>query len=310
MPTYHGSDGEQLYFSDDGDGAPVVMLAGGAARHPDYLADFGGVADRRRITVQLRGVGDSPMSATRERNSWWRQAEDIAALRDHLGVDRLTMVAHSAGTRLAIAYAAQFPSDVDRLLLVTPPAGYLVDGPDDTDRIRDRRRGDPEFEAALVRLSEGPPDSDAEFTAWNRSAGAVGYASWGPRQIEHSRVGTWNFAAVRQFFSVPAPDDLAGRLTEVVAPVLVVVGAEDALTGVEQAAAMAELFPNGQSSVINGSGHYPWIDQPEAFARVVADFLAGLRGRQIDGAPLLTCGDGGRESVGCQRRHQAGRRVR
>ncbi|MFD0555906.1 pimeloyl-ACP methyl ester carboxylesterase [Stackebrandtia endophytica] len=310
MTAYHGSDGEQLSFSDDGDGAPVVMLPGGAARHPDYLADFGGVADRRRITVQLRGVGDSPMSATRERNSWWRQAEDIAALRDHLGVDRLTIVAHSAGTRLAVAYAAQYPSDVERLLLVTPPAGYLVDVPDDTDRIRDRRRGDPEFEAALLRLSEGPSDSDAEFTAWHRSAGAVGYASWGPRQIEHSRVGTWNFAAVRQFFSVPPPDDLAGRLAEVAAPVLVVAGAEDALTGVDQAVAMAELFPHGESSVIDGSGHYPWIDQPEAFAEVVADFLAGLRGRQVDGAPLRPCGDGSRKPVGRHRWHQVDRRVR
>jgi pimeloyl-ACP methyl ester carboxylesterase len=42
--------------------------------------------------------------------SRWRQADDIDRLRDSLGLNRCAIVAHSAGTRLAIAYAAQFPS--------------------------------------------------------------------------------------------------------------------------------------------------------------------------------------------------------
>ena len=279
MPGYRGADGAQLYFSDDddsgGEGAPVVILPGGAARHPDYLGDLAGIAaHRRRLTLQLRGTGESPLSPSTERNSWWRQAEDVAALRNHLGVDRLTVIGHSAGTRLAVAYAAQFPSDVERLLLITPPAGHLVDVPGDTARIQERRHGDTVFEAAMARLKEGPPDSEEDFNDWQRAGGAAGYASWGPRQIEHSQIGAYNLTAIRQFFSVPPPDDLAELLGVVTAPVLVVAGAEDALTGVDQAVAMAGLFPNGDSTVVEASGHYPWVDQPSAFAAAVEGFLA------------------------------------
>jgi pimeloyl-ACP methyl ester carboxylesterase len=65
------------------------------------------------------GIGD--------RGSWWRQAEDVDRLRASLGLNRCAVVAHSAGTRLAIAYAAQFPDRLAALLLITPPASYLIE---------------------------------------------------------------------------------------------------------------------------------------------------------------------------------------
>ncbi len=55
------------------------------------------------------------------------------------------MVAHSAGTRLAIAYAARFRDRLSALLLITPPASYLVDVPSDASTLAAARMADPVF---------------------------------------------------------------------------------------------------------------------------------------------------------------------
>jgi pimeloyl-ACP methyl ester carboxylesterase len=63
-------------------------------------------------------------------------------------------------------------------------------------------------------------------------------------------------------------------LTSVRAPVLVVAGAQDALTGLAPVLALAERFPAGRSVVIEAAGHYPWVEQPTAFRRAVDPFFS------------------------------------
>ena len=116
MPCYETSDGCTIHFDDvprAGASVPLILLAGGAARHPSYLGDLAGLANQHRLIVpHLRGVGRTRAPSSQERGSWWSQAEDVEQLRIHLGLERVVLVAHSAGTRLAIAYAAQFPRRV------------------------------------------------------------------------------------------------------------------------------------------------------------------------------------------------------
>jgi pimeloyl-ACP methyl ester carboxylesterase len=106
MPIFTGSDGATLHYDDLGNGRSleVIAPAGGAAMHPRYLGDLAGLADHQRLIVpHLRGVGNSPLPATVEVASFWRQAEDIERLRVHLGLERVLLLGHSAGTRLAIS---------------------------------------------------------------------------------------------------------------------------------------------------------------------------------------------------------------
>ena len=56
--------------------------------------------------------------------------------------------------------------------------------------------------------------------------------------------------------------------------VLVVAGQQDGLTGLAPVVAMADMFPSGTAAVIDGCGHYPWVEQPEEFSRVVREHLA------------------------------------
>ncbi|GAA4602960.1 pimeloyl-ACP methyl ester carboxylesterase [Actinoplanes octamycinicus] len=275
MPSYSGSDGTPLHYDDHGpaDRPPVIVLAGGAARHPDYLGDLAGLTGRHRLVVpHLRGVGRSPAGPS---GSYWDQADDLDELRRHLGRDRLVIAGHSAGTRLATAYAARFPERVAGLALITPPATHLVDTPPDAEELIARRRGEPVFDAAAAAAKAGPDLSGAEaFAAWFRVCAPLGYAAWGPAEQAHAAVGEFALPAMVAFFSVPPPADFAARLGRVTAPVLVVAGAEDCLTGLAPVVALAGLFPAGRAEVLPKCGHYPWVERPDEFRLVLDEYLS------------------------------------
>ncbi|WP_222706630.1 alpha/beta fold hydrolase [Lacisediminihabitans profunda] len=97
MPRYRGADDAELFFEDRGVGPPIVVVAGGGPRHPDYLEDLAGLGDHYRLIVpHLRGVGRTP-ATDGNLGSWWHESADIECLREHLGLDRVTIVAHSSG---------------------------------------------------------------------------------------------------------------------------------------------------------------------------------------------------------------------
>lgn len=285
MPTYRADDTTSLHYDElagpDAAGPPVVVLAGGAARHPVYLGDLAGLAERHPLVIpHLRGIGESPAPAPDrpdqlEAASYWRQADDLDALRRHLGQDRLLVAGHSAGTRLAVAYAVQYPEHVAALLLLTPPSVHLVDAEPDAERIADRlRTTEPAFADAWAALAEGPAVLDDEgFNDWQRRVAPSSYAHWGPAEQRHAAEGRYDLPANRAYFSVDPPADLAERLASVTAPVLVVAGADDAMTGFAPVAALAERFPAGRLAVIEASGHYPWVERPGPFRAAVDAFL-------------------------------------
>ncbi|TDC49549.1 alpha/beta fold hydrolase [Jiangella ureilytica] len=280
MPTYRADDDTPLHYDElagpDAAGPPVVVLAGGAARHPVYLGDLAGLAERHPLVIpHLRGIGSSPAPAQLEEGSYWCQAADLEALRGHLGQDRLLVAGHSAGTRLAVAYAVQYPDRVAALLLLTPPSAHLVDAEPDAERIAGRlRTAEPAFAEAWTALAAGPAVLDDEgFNDWQRRVAPSSYAHWGPAEQRHAAVGRYDLPANRAYFSVDPPADLATKLSAVTAPVLVVAGADDAMTGLAPVVALAESFPAGRVAVVDDCGHYPWVERPAEFRAAVDGFL-------------------------------------
>jgi pimeloyl-ACP methyl ester carboxylesterase len=279
MPTYRGSDGAQLHYDDavgGGHSAPPLMaIAGGAGRDPTYLGDLAGLGAQRSLIVpHLRGVGASPMPVAVEVASFWRQANDLEDLRIHLGLETLTLIAHSAGTRLALSYAAQFPDRLGRMVLITPPSAHLVDVGTDVTALVDRRRGEEAFDAAIAAWEAGPDDvTDTGFDRWQQQIAPLGYATWNETIRTHASIGRTSFAANRAFFSVDAPDDLRTRLGQLTSPVLVVAGAQDCIAGAVAPVALASQFGSGTAAVIERCGHYPWVEQPAAFRGALDQFL-------------------------------------
>jgi pimeloyl-ACP methyl ester carboxylesterase len=278
VPTYSGADGAALHYDVHGaaDAQPVIVLAGGAAAHPDYLGTLADLEDTYRLVVpHLRGAGDSRTAPLGEAGTRWAQAEDLDRLRDHLGQPRVLLIGHSAGTRLALAYAASHPDRVAGLVLVTPPTAYLVDEPAEPPEAARRRQDDSAFVAALEAFEAGPdPSSDETFNEWQRAVAPRGYARWDATTEAHAYAMRYSLEGARAFMSGDGPPDLLDRLGRLDAPVLALAGAEDTSLHASSVEAVARLFPRGRAVVIADSGHFPFLEQPAAFRAAVDPFLA------------------------------------
>lgn len=278
MTTFASYDGTEIFYRALGDGAPLVCLPGGPARAGEYLGDLGGLSRHRRLIVpDQRGSGQSADPADPATLRVDRLVEDVEALRAHLGLERMDLLAHSAGAVLATMYAAVHPQRLSRLLLIAP--GLITVDRDDSDAALDaalaERSGEPWYaEARLAADAIILGDRSMENYFASRP---FFYARWDEAAREHAAVGISprNQEARDGFLRDVKPNVplIKEGLARVTAPVLLYVGALDPFVTEVAARAAAEEFSDAVAVVQPDAGHYPWIDDAEAFTAVLAGFL-------------------------------------
>ncbi len=155
MPYFCAHDGTDLAYHVFGEGIPVICLPGGPMRDSVYLGELGGLsAHRQLIVVDLRGTGQSAIPENAASYRCDRLVDDVEALREHLGLDRLDLLAHSAAANLAALYVTRYPERVSKLVLVTPSTkavGIAASG-EARREIALLRKDEPWFEAAFAAL--------------------------------------------------------------------------------------------------------------------------------------------------------------
>ncbi|MCS0636746.1 alpha/beta hydrolase [Streptomyces sp. LP05-1] len=281
MPTYTAPDGTARAYRVSGEGAPLVCLPGGPLRPAAYLGDLGGLsAHRRLILPDPPGAGDSAHPAGPDGYCCDRQVAEVEALRVHLGLDRFDLLAHSAAGSLALLYALAHPDRVASLTLVTGGtwcAGIPVTGQDWRDALA-LRPPEPWYEAARALFDENPapgrpaPDPEAVRAALQ----PLMYGRWDNAARAHAESrGPAEPGADAAYFPAGSGDPAAVRagLASLDVPVLVLVGEYDALPTPARAAELAALLPDAEVVVQPGAAHFPWVDDPAAFTRIVTAFL-------------------------------------
>ena len=182
MPVFRAGDGTELAYHVQGDGDPLVCVPGGPMRDsvssPTLAACPG---SRRLVILDLRGTGQSAVPANPASYRCDRLVDDVAALQNQLGLDRMDLLGLSAGANIAAMYAARHPSLVSKLALVAPDTRAV--GLEPTSEMRreivNLRRGEPWFSeaaAAFERLQAGS-ETDEDWEAmvplldgrWERS---------------------------------------------------------------------------------------------------------------------------------------------
>lgn len=270
-----------------GSGPPVLVLPGGPCRSPEYLEDLAGLAGARPLALlHPRGT---PATGSLSRG-WWTDAGDVVAALDALGLDRADVLAHSAGAQLALATVAQHPDRVRSLLLLTPSLTWLTDTAHDGAAIAGRRT-ETVISRAMASLAGPAPEDEARFQADSPIQRPAGYARWTRREQEHSPLGATSLAASGAW-SRDIPDDAAHRIRQAaLPPTLVIGGTEDILVGDAPVRAGARVL-GARLEMIEDCGHYPWVEQPEAFRGLVDPWVAldapGPRVEQQSGRPRLT----------------------
>ncbi|MFE1288317.1 alpha/beta fold hydrolase [Streptomyces sp. NPDC058751] len=278
MPSFTAYDGTELAFGTMGDGPPLVCLPGGPMQDSDYLGNLGGLsAHRRLVLMDPRGTGGSAVPADPASYRCDRLVDDVEALRERLGLDRMDLLAHSAGTNLAVLHAQRHPERVGRLALITPSVFALgIEIAPEVRRATALLRKDepwfPEAFAALEAIVAGKGDADAFraiapfwYSRWDEAARAHRDAEDGHRNQE---------AAARFSDGAFDPEATRAALASLESPVLVLAGEVDLNSPPPATARVAALFPHAELVVQPGAGHFPWLDDPARFVMATEAFLA------------------------------------
>lgn len=119
LPT---ADDCVLFVRERGKGSLIVVLHGGPGHSHDVLLNaFDRLeSEYRFVFYDQRGTLYSPCDESKVSHN--QNVQDLELLRRALGIDSLTLVAHSAGALLALSYMETFPDHVDHAILVAAPA--------------------------------------------------------------------------------------------------------------------------------------------------------------------------------------------
>lgn len=278
MPTFSAHDGTGLAYHVFGEGPPLICLPGGM-QDSDYLGELGGLsAYRQLIMMDPRGTGQSAVPEDAASYRCDRLVDDVEALREHLGLDRLDLLAHCAGANIAALYVARHPERVHKLALITPSTRAVgIDATGETRReTAQLRKGETWFAAAFAAL-ETVMAGNATDDSW-KAIDPFYYGRWDAAAQAHQAAqdGRQNKEAAAAFGTEGAfdPDATRAALAAFNAPVLLIAGEVDLNSIASLVAEFAELFPNAELVVQPEAGHYPWLDDADRFVAKAAMFLA------------------------------------
>jgi pimeloyl-ACP methyl ester carboxylesterase len=269
------ANGITLHVRVGGQG-PAVVLLHGFGDTGDMWAPLAAelASDHRVIVPDLRGMGLS--SHPGEGYDKRTQAADIRAVMASLGVERAAIVGHDIGTMVAYAFAARYPDQTERLVVMDAP----VPGIAPWDEIVRN--------PLLWHFDFGGPDAERLVAGreriyldrfWNEFAGDRTRIDEATREHYarlYARPGAMR-AAFAQFraFRQDVEDNRAANRARLTMPVLAIGGERS--FGAIQAVVMRNAASDVTEVVIPNAGHWLMEEQPAATIAAVRSFLAQRR---------------------------------
>jgi pyruvate dehydrogenase E2 component (dihydrolipoamide acetyltransferase) len=243
------------------DAPHVVFVHGLGGSLTTWSLNLPAFAGQFRIcALDLVGAGSSAKTATDY--SVPALAEFLARFLDALGPDwqRVSIVGHSLGGAVALAFAGSHPQQLERLVLVDS-AGL---GPEIDRTVLD-----------LMRSEPTPENLRTELTHFFTHPGLLQQAL--VDQLYEQRTQPGAHEALAATASAAFDDgqqriDLRDTLAGLNIPVLVIWGDADAILPVAHAQE-AKRAPQSRLEVLAGSGHCPHIERADVFNQLVRSFL-------------------------------------
>jgi proline-specific peptidase len=275
------ADGRCLAYRRVGTGPTLVCHPGGPGFSSLYLGELGGLgADFDLVLLDPRGTGGSDPAGDAAAYQIDDYADDLEELRGHLGLDAFDLLGHSHGGVVAMAYAAEHPDRVRRLVAASTLARFGEQQVAAMEAGMATRSHEPWYEDAVdalrIEQEDGYRDDArlAELIAREMPFYFARLDSRAREYIEALRGGRPNGDALG-FFNreVFTSFDLRPLLRELAAPTLVVTGEDDFITGRICAGEIAAAIPDARLLLIPASGHFPFVEQPQRFREAVLGFL-------------------------------------
>jgi triacylglycerol lipase len=250
------ADAHRLAYLRMGSGPALLIVHGIGGHKEDWQGTMAALASRHTVyAVDMIGFGASAKDAAEI--TIGTQVEALRALLHAEGLQRTSLLGNSVGGWVAAMFAMRYPGMTDRLVLVDP-AGFKA-------------------------MFEGPPPVNFYPATAAEMAQLLSFvlatpAMHTPQAAEHALAaldasGDKAAAEVvfKGLFDSPRLEEL---LPGISAPTLVVWGAEDKLFPPVLADVVAGGIRGADKVLIGNAGHFPHLDNPDAFQRAVAAFLS------------------------------------
>lgn len=227
-----------MHFQKIGIGTPIVFLHGWGCDGSIFLPIAKKLNNFKSYLVDFNGFGKSPAPP---QNGWGveQYTEALKLFFKQHNLSNVCIVAHSFGCRVALVFAAKYPTLVQKMLLVAP-AGI---------RQFSLRRWLKVRKYKLCKLFR--PSVAAKF-------GSADYRACGDN--------------MRNTFVKVINQDLSHFAKQVECPVLIVNGKSDAETPLKQARILNKLLKNSSLAEIDGD-HFAFFKTPSAFAQAICYFM-------------------------------------
>ena|SRR5262245_24300227 len=254
MPTAQ-LNGIAIDYEDGGSGPSVFLSHGYSATGRMWAPQRPALEPRYRlITWDMRGHGQTESPADPAQYSEALTVADMHGLLRHLGIDRAVVGGLSLGGYMSLAFYRRHPDLVRALVICDSGPGYRNAAARETwnERARDRAR---ELEARGLDALHSSSREMREAMRHHRSLQGLAHAARGMLAQEDAGA--------------------IDSLPSIAVPTLIILGDRDT-PFIAPCEYMAKKIPGARLEVIKDAGHSSNLDQPEAFNRVLRDFLDGL----------------------------------
>ena len=241
-----------VHYEALGRGRPIVFLHSWVGSWRYWIAAMQVASTSfRAYALDLFGYGDTAHDSSQY--SLAQQASLVTRFLDEMGIGKIAIVGHGLGALVGFQFAAQRPGSVDRIMAINLPLDF--------NSINSRLRTSTATELADWLSSRTPEAVTALSDASKVDTGA----------IAASLNGFQSDSLFRQF-----------RATDI--PCLLVYGQNDPCISIPPAENAAHLSLHMHQINLEGSGHFPMIDETAKFNRLLTDFLAlesGISPREL-----------------------------
>jgi len=274
-------NGTHLYYEILGKGSPLFLLHGTGGSHRYFLPHISTLSDEfQLIFYDQRGTGLSDGRLELDTISIDQFVEDLEALRVALGFETISIMGHSRGAIIALAYAIKYQTHLDHLILVDSipvSTKFAIEFSETYQERFQQLSADEQQELTTTCARSGTEMSpevidectrlDAQIRFYDPAKAPIGLT------IDENTLKNGDIVnqLMRTSFN-KVQDDIDTQLPTIHVPTLIIHGDFDPIP-LASSEHLHEQIPRSQIVVITKSGHFPFIEQPVQFIVALRTFL-------------------------------------
>ena len=287
------SHGALIYYQAVGHGAPLMIVHGGPGASHDYFLPYllPLMRTSRLVFIDERGSGKSSKLEDPKQYTVANMVEDIEAVRQALGLGKISILGHSFGGVLVQAYAFKYQKNLSHLILGSTFASTkeineaLAKMKSEMNPV-ERDRVNALEAAGLFGKGElwehGRYPEEYAKLAWGKGYFPYVYQNRPDPNYDPLSSNTTAWDVYREMWGSDGEFIIDGNLKEVEyvdqlakikVPTLIIVGDHDE-SDPKMSREMHEKIGGSQLVILPNSGHMTFVDQSEQFLKAVRDFVA------------------------------------